>query len=350
MPTVLCKHDQSEYYSPITFGAVCAAPNASNMVEFVDNFYNEIIDDIYPIGAHYFSTTSDNPSNLFGRGTWELVEEGKTFLGVGSNFISLTGWTTKTTADGAKWARIFYHTPSGTFTSTNILDNNDANAWSKLGQMKHFYSEAGELELLLEATQLGEKARWRQIGNPVEMMTDASTVLKGGRYTHTDPTNASNASVETGLYVPSTWSKFTCLTKVDKDNFTYITGDHTASWYAIGQYSMYTATNGVSGIAMMPGYSEGTGLSLWARYDNAIGSEFALGETGGSETVTLDDPGWIPSHWHSIGRRASSGGTALNDVGRGSTACTVYTAPTGGNAPHNNLQPYTKIFVWKRVS
>lgn len=44
----------------------------------VDAFRSDIISVIYPVGSIYISTTSTDPSILFGLGTWEKIED--TFL------------------------------------------------------------------------------------------------------------------------------------------------------------------------------------------------------------------------------------------------------------------------------
>lgn len=93
---------------------------------------------------------------------------------------------------------------------------------------------------------------------------------------------------------------------------------------------------------MHPG--QGPGLSL---HD--------LGETGGSETVTLLESE-IPSHAHSVNvvndsgaqpspgdaylSRASVFNSTLNPVSMNGQNL----APAGGNQPHNNMQPYLTMF------
>ncbi len=100
---------------------------------------------------------------------------------------------------------------------------------------------------------------------------------------------------------------------------------------------------------MHPG--QGPGLSL---HD--------LGETGGSETVTLLESE-IPAHSHSFGAQLTpgnvkhpspavalsraSGGSAFlatNPVPNAATMAPEMLAPAGGDQPHNNLQPYLTFY------
>lgn len=94
---------------------------------------------------------------------------------------------------------------------------------------------------------------------------------------------------------------------------------------------------------------QGPGLSL---YD--------LGQTGGSETVTLLQSE-IPAHSHTL-QYGSTAGTQESPVGQiwkdtaGRRGGSAYTSPgnavmmsnealktTGGNSPHNNMQPYLTL-------
>jgi microcystin-dependent protein len=90
---------------------------------------------------------------------------------------------------------------------------------------------------------------------------------------------------------------------------------------------------------------QGTGSGL---------STFVLGETGGTETATLT-ANQIPTHTHVLGSSAvaSSSNPATNAPA--TAVKTVYAAPpgvamaagivgsSGGNASHNNLQPYLTL-------
>jgi microcystin-dependent protein len=96
---------------------------------------------------------------------------------------------------------------------------------------------------------------------------------------------------------------------------------------------------------MHPG--QGPGLSL---HD--------LGETGGSETVTLLESE-IPSHTHAVSASLADGisqtpiaeklATGVGIAGYGPNATLVAMspsalAPAGGDQPHNNLQPYLTFY------
>lgn len=96
---------------------------------------------------------------------------------------------------------------------------------------------------------------------------------------------------------------------------------------------------------MHPG--QGPGLSL---HD--------LGETGGSETVSLLESE-IPSHSHTVmvgAFNSQSTSAAANVTGRGNPTpiyATTFTgvsmgasglAPAGGNQPHNNMMPYLTFY------
>jgi len=98
---------------------------------------------------------------------------------------------------------------------------------------------------------------------------------------------------------------------------------------------------------MHPG--QGPGLSL---HD--------LGETGGSETVTLLQSE-IPAHSHGLSASATFAGSGNNPAGnvlaKGAAGLNAYAAPgglvsmsdqalapAGGDQPHNNMQPYLTFY------
>lgn len=365
MPTTLCNPNHSEYYSPITFGSVCTAPEADNVNLYLKNIFEELIDDIYPVGSYYITSKNEDPHLIFGRGSWSLVENGKTLLGAGGHWIDLSKWKTKTTKDGAKWARIVYQNVSGASTAGVFPDSasassiyESARAWSHLGEITNFYNEDGFLELMLEYTGLKTAARWRQNANPNNCTRSGNAKNWSMSILQTDPKNSSNANVETGIYVPASWKSQSSYA----DQFRGLAICNAAQarlnghvhdgqwWFAVGTYQLHN-----NGIPATYNNVDTTGLSLWVRYDNAMGYNFKVGQTGGKSTVSLLSPydssgeGWLPSHRHGLGKSTFSKGTDNPDIGRGSTMGSYKTSATGSNSAHNNMQPYTKILVWKRV-
>lgn len=81
-------------------------------------------------------------------------------------------------------------------------------------------------------------------------------------------------------------------------------------------------------------------------------TEFNVVEKIGGEkthTLTIDE---IPSHNHYISGYSNSFGTqyyynlisGVNNYGASTTGS------TGGDKPHNNLQPYITVYMWKRTA
>ena len=85
------------------------------------------------------------------------------------------------------------------------------------------------------------------------------------------------------------------------------------------------------------------------------GSGFAIGQSAGSETVTLT-VNQIPQHTHAVSARTSANaGSPSGAVYGGNTTPAIYTATPsaqmnagmvgigGGNQPHNNMMPYVVV-------
>jgi microcystin-dependent protein len=101
------------------------------------------------------------------------------------------------------------------------------------------------------------------------------------------------------------------------------------------------------------------GFGTWVKFgegkvlvgqDGTDGDFNALGETGGSKTHTLTE-NEMPSHTHGYTDRYVN--YEAGDVGSGDDKKTAETEdvtdPTGGDAAHNNVQPYITVKMWKRT-
>jgi hypothetical protein len=76
-------------------------------------------------------------------------------------------------------------------------------------------------------------------------------------------------------------------------------------------------------------------------------------ETGGAKTVTLDTT-QIPSHSHRQAVTTSAGGVLQHGSGAANGNRTysngINTDTAGGGLPHDNLQPYITVYMWKRTA
>lgn len=89
------------------------------------------------------------------------------------------------------------------------------------------------------------------------------------------------------------------------------------------------------------------------------GTVYNAGATGGEEKhkLTVDE---LATHYHDViigsGSRAStvryavSGSTGVDTLNKGNVYNTSGTQLAGGNTPHNNLQPYLAVYIFKRSS
>jgi microcystin-dependent protein len=81
-------------------------------------------------------------------------------------------------------------------------------------------------------------------------------------------------------------------------------------------------------------------------------TDFTVGKTGGEKThtLTVDE---LASHSHDISVAEGTDSSYDNKVKAGrrndSFVAIAQTKSTGGNRPHNNLQPYVAVYIWRRI-
>lgn len=102
------------------------------------------------------------------------------------------------------------------------------------------------------------------------------------------------------------------------------------------------------------------GFGTWAAYGtgqvlvglDAGQTEFATpGKTGGEKTHTLTVPELAShSHAYAVDTNVTYAGTPGYDMFKVADSGSSNTGETGGNQPHNNLQPYVVVYRWQRVA
>lgn len=92
-------------------------------------------------------------------------------------------------------------------------------------------------------------------------------------------------------------------------------------------------------------------IDLRDRFVLGGGGTHTVGETGGSETVTLTVE-QMPSHAHGIPYNrepAGTGSTYTDCLYKSVTPLTIESRKTGGSQPHNNMPPYIVLPWIQRV-
>ncbi|MFA9493188.1 DUF859 family phage minor structural protein [Streptococcus sp. E17BB] len=123
--------------------------------------------------------------------------------------------------------------------------------------------------------------------------------------------------------------------------------------YPVG--SIYQSTNSTNPSTFMGGTWERFGQGRVLVGVNESDSDFnAPNKTGGAKThtLTVDE---MPSHSHGQYVSANSGNQAIrrdwtSDGGSTAYPQGVNTGNTGGNQPHNNLQPFITVYMWRRIA
>lgn len=127
-------------------------------------------------------------------------------------------------------------------------------------------------------------------------------------------------------------------------------------YYRIG--AIYMSVNSTSPATLFGGYW----VRLKDRFLLGAGDTYSAGATGGEATHTLSLYE-MPSHNHPIGnsynntnlvaiKTTDRGKSSLNDNAAGDIVknITITTGNAGASFPHNNMPPYTVVYMWKRVT
>ena len=117
--------------------------------------------------------------------------------------------------------------------------------------------------------------------------------------------------------------------------------------------SLYFSTNSTSPASLFGGtwerYAQGRVMVSASDTD----TDFTVGKTGGEKThtLTVDE---LASHSHDIsvaeGTNSAYDGKVKAGRRNDSFVNIAHTKSAGGNRPHNNLQPYVAVYIWRRTA
>ena len=117
--------------------------------------------------------------------------------------------------------------------------------------------------------------------------------------------------------------------------------------------SLYFSTTDTSPASLFGGtwerYAQGRVMVSASDTD----TDFTVGKTGGEKThrLTVDE---LASHTHDIlvteGTNSAYAGKVKAGRRNDSYVAMAQTESAGGNRPHNNLQPYVAVYIWRRTA
>lgn len=347
MAKVITPATKDKYYSPVTYSQFCLDANLDSLDDFIQSQIHDVIDRVYPIGAYYISTDAISPAVLFNYGNWELLEDGRTILGAGAA-DDISTWETKTLADGSKWAKIYYQDANTAWTKVEETDK----IYDRLDQLNKFYSHetghSGCLEFLMEHEGLGLNARWKQRAYPLTWTSNVNVSLD----MVSDRSNYTATNVDEGCYLPDSMTMANSFYGLGLSSSSYakISGcpGYNSFRFGLRCTNYDTATAGTNYLYCGVAGYETISRTLWVRYDNVIRWGVEAGTMGGNASITLLSS-QIPPHRHGIGFVGYRYPGGVDDHASGTTIGNQSTTSTGGSQAHNNLQPYTKVFVWRRI-
>ena len=77
-------------------------------------------------------------------------------------------------------------------------------------------------------------------------------------------------------------------------------------------------------------------------------STYEAGSTGGEATHTLT-VNEMQSHSHTVSGGRNTSGSGRPDLRASNASYSCATSSVGGSQPHNNMQPYLAVYMWRRT-
>ena len=165
-----------------------------------------------------------------------------------------------------------------------------------------------------------------------------------------------------------------CLTSVDTATYGDLFAYTTSPAYPIG--SIYISSRDTSPASIFGGVWE----QIKDKFLLAVGDTYKKDTSGGSATVKLEEKhlpshghwfsagtNWTGDHWHNVGwdkdggagsnrytvhnsgSSGANGQAGTSSAGGHSHSVEGWTGGTGGGENHDNMPPYTTVYIWKRI-
>ena len=273
---------------------------------------------LYPVGSIYMSTSSTNPSSLFG-GTWVAWGSGRVPVGINTgdgnfNTVEKTGGTATETLSVSQ-------IPSHSHTFTGSAVTSGGNSVTPSASFTGKAVSTGNNSTTPTASFTGKAVNTgnQSAGHTHSIPSLSGSTNSAGSHTHQqDKRGWYNRTGTKPWYIynnnqgaGSCW-----LNSVDQ-----------------GVEASYTATAGAHTHTVTTNASTSGGISANHTHSVTAAGSVSLASTTHTHSVTASGTVSLAntSHTHSVTAAGSN-------------------SSTGGGAAHNNLQPYITCYMWKRTA
>ena len=264
----------------------------------------EVKEMMHPVGSIYMSTSSTNPSSLFG-GTWVAWGSGRVPVGVNTSDGNFN--TVEKTGGESTHKLTVAEMPSHTHTFTGRAVTSGGNSVTPSASFTGKAVTTGNNSTTPTASFTGKAVN---TGNQSagHTHTFSGTTSEGGEHRHdqtvTAPTNGTL-----------------------KGRADYVTDANNLNVYTQGSYTGRAGSHTHTFSGTTSGISANHTHTVTAAGSVSLASTTHTHSVTASGTVSLAGT----SHTHSVTAAGSN-------------------SSTGGGAAHNNLQPYITCYMWKRTA
>ena len=338
--------------SIITVGMKAAATdeNKYTTVQEVRNMLSSQKLDRYPVGSIYMSVSGTNPSSFLG-GTWVAWGSGRVPVGVNTNDGNFN--TVEKVGGATSVALTTAQLPSHTHTFTGKAVNTGGNSTTLSATFNGGTVNTGNNSATPTATFSGSAvSTGNNSATPSASFTGKAVNTGNNSVGHTQSIPALSGSTNTtGAHTHKEDTRG--WYNSPGTNSAYTSASGTGYWFNSADQNPETPPTEKAGAhshTVTTNASTTGGISANHYHSVKTAGTVAFGTSSHTHSVTTAGSVSLASTTHTHSVTASGTVSLSNTTHTHSVTAAGTNSNTGGNASHNNLQPYITCYMWKRTA